>query len=209
MEEIKRKTLINGDVIEIEIKDYGYVYAKYINVLLIYPEASYPDLLRIYKTVYNKPLDKLIDINRQLLIAPLAIAGIKGIFKTLKCKIVLTENVSEEEKVLPDVKRGHPPFIGGYDETKYNKWMVLSKLGDTTKTTFSTLEKVRHLEWAGATNVEILPFRIKLEILKLNHKDIKKEEGINGWLEEEFYQRSINMPSYSKLEKSTRDFVLK
>lgn len=206
LQEIKRKSLKNGDIIEIKIEEYGYVYAKYINVLLIYPETSYPDLLRIYKSVYVEPLDNLILLKRDLLIAPLAIAGLKGIFKTLHCKIIANETVEGEDEVLPDVKRGHPPFIGGYDDTKYEKWMVLKKLGDPTKFSFENYESVKHLEWAGATNVEVIKFRIKLELLKLQGKDIKKEIGLNDWLEEEIYKRAINLPIYSLLNKKDRDY---
>ena len=208
LEEIKRKKIIDGDIIEIEIKNFGYVYAKYINVLRIYPETSYPDLLRIYQKIYSKPITNLTSLDRELLIAPLAIAGIKGIFNILKCKIIGNEEVVIEEETLPDVKRGHPAFVGGYDDTQYDKWMVLKKLGDPTKFLLTKLENVKHLEWAGATNIEVLIFRIKLELFKLQGKDIKKEIGLKDWLEEEFYNRAINLPIYSKLDKSTRDFVI-
>jgi hypothetical protein len=205
LKEIKRKQLVNGDIIELDIKNYGFLYAKYINILSFYPESSYPDLLRIYKKCYKSPIDKLELLDRELLVAPLAIAGIKGIVKTLGCKVIANEVVAKSEEILPEVKRGHPPFMNGYDESKYEKFMVLKNLGDVNSFYFSIPKKVKHLEWAGGTNVQSIMFRIKLELLKLEGKDIKKVEALKDWLEEEVYNRAINLPCYSKLDKPYRD----
>jgi hypothetical protein len=206
--EIKRKSLKDGDVIELVIEDFGYVYMKYIDVINIFPQSSYPSLLRIYKSVYNAPVSPLTTLDRELLIAPLLIHGVKGIFKELNCKLIANEEVNSDEMILPDVKRGHPPLTGGFVEGNYEKMMVLRNLGDTDDYFFTKPKNVMHLEWSGAANISIIPFRIKLELLKLQGKDIKKEIGLKDWLEEEMYKRAINLPPYSKLDKSTRDFAI-
>ncbi len=203
--QIKRKKLIHGDILEIEMPNYGFIYAKYINVLSFFTESGYPDVLRVYNKCEEKPIDRLEILNRDLLFAPQPIAGIKGIIKRLDCKIIANESVNQDEEILPDVKRGHPPFINGYDESKYEKFMVLRNLGDVKDYYFSTSEKVKHLEWAGALNIEGLIFRIKIELLKIENKDIKKEEGIKDWLEQEIYDRTIRLPCYTKIEKKYRD----
>ena len=82
-------------------------------------------------------------------------------------------------------------------------------MGDVNDTFFTTIDKVRHLQWAGAINIEAIPFRIKLEISKLNNIDIKTATGLNGWLEEHIYEMYSTTPIYSLLDKNIRDYALK
>lgn len=205
--EINRKRLIHGDILEIEIDNHGFVYFKYLNIQKFNPDSSYPDLIRIYKKVYDSPLYNPVSLDRELLIAPKLISGRLGIFKALNIRIVANENVFEEEKVMPDVKTGYPDHLYGFEEEKYEKWKVMKEMGDTMKSFFTTLGKVRHLEWAGAMNITGIPFRIKLELLKLQGRDIKLEYGLKDWHEELIYQQSINLPAYSLLNPETRDFA--
>lgn len=205
--EISRKRLVHGDVLEIEIDNFGFAYFKYINVQKINPDSSYPDLIRIYKNLYEHPINNLESLDRELLVAPKLISGRSGIFKALKIRIVANENVFEEEKIMPDVKIGYPDHLYGFEEEKYEKWKVKKDMGDSIKSYFTTLDKVRHLEWAGAMNITVIPFRIKLELLKLQGKDIKLEYGLQDWHEEFIYLQSINLPVYSLLNPETRDFA--
>ncbi len=209
LKKINRKKLKHGDVIEFYIQGLGYNYAKFVNVLQIFKSSSYPHALRIYKEVRKTKLEDVADLNRELLIAPIAISGGNGIIKVLNCEIIANEDFDKEEIILPDVKEGYPPFAGGYVEENYEKMEVLKNLGDVDDSFYAKPKNVKHLEWAGASNVEGIPFRIRLEQLKLHGKDIKKVDGLKDWLEENIYERAIRLPVYSKLKKNIRDFALK
>lgn len=209
LEKIKRKKLKHGDVIEFHIQGLGYNYAKFINVNEIFKSSSYPHALRIYKEVRKTKLGDLADLNRELLIAPIAIAGGNGIVKVLNCEIIGNEDFDAEELILPEVKNGYPPFVGGYVEENYEKMEILKNLGDIHDFFYTKPQKAKHLEWVGAVSVEAISFRIKLEQLKLLGKDIKKVDGLNDWLEEHIYECSIRLPIYSKMKKNIRDFALK
>jgi hypothetical protein len=51
MNKIKRKRQKPGDILEIFIENFGYVYFKVIDVLKIKSDNSYPYLIRLYKKV--------------------------------------------------------------------------------------------------------------------------------------------------------------
>jgi hypothetical protein len=210
MKEITRKRQKDGDILEIFIEDFGYVYFKYIDILKIKSDSSYPYLIRIYKKVYSESINNLQVLDRDLLIAPITISGSNGLMKALKLRIVVNEEIYENEKILPDVKNGSPIFVGGYDASKHEKWQVLKDLGDTMKASYIIdYNKVSHLEWGGAMNITGIPFRIKLELLKLEGKDIKKECKLKDWHEELIYEMSNKLPIYSKLDPKTRDYAFK
>jgi hypothetical protein len=207
MKKITRQRQKSGDILQIYIDDFGYIYFKIIDILKFNPECSYQYLIRIFKDVYKEPLSEITQLNRDLLIAPIVIGGYNGLMKSLELIIISNEDIFENEKILPDVKRGEPINIYGYDHSKYSKWTVLRELGDTRNTYFTTLEKVKHLEWSGAINITGIPFRIKLELLKLQGKDIKVECGLKDWHEELIYEMAIDLPVYSNLDPKTRDFA--
>ncbi len=56
-------------------------------------------------------------------------------------------------------------------------------------------------------NIEIIPFLIELEILKLQGKDIKREFGIKDWLEELYYEKHSKLPIYSNLPNELKGRV--
>jgi hypothetical protein len=209
VKEIIRKKLLHGDILEIEILDYGFAYLKYLNIQKFNLNCGYPDLVRIYKGFYAKPIIELKELDRELLIAPITISGRLGIFKVLNIKIICNEEVLIEEEIMPDVKIGYPDDLFGFEIEKYEKMKVMKDMGDTINTYFTTLDKVKHLEWAGATNVRSIPFRILLENLKLQGKDIKEVFGINNFLEEIEYEKTKSMPIYSQLDIKTRDYAFK
>lgn len=209
MKQITRKRQKAGDILEIYIEDLGYIYFKIIDILQIKSDSSYPYLIRVYKKIYKDPIHNIADLDRQLLIPPKTISAFNGIMKVLPLRILANEEeILQEEKVLPDVKDGSPIHKYGFDASKYKKWLVIKELGDTMNSYYTDdYDKVRHLEWVGALNVIGIPFRIKLELLKLQGKDIKTEYGLKDWHEEMIYQQTHDLPIYSELDTNTRDFA--
>lgn len=193
---ITRKRPADGDIIELCIDGLGYIYFKYIDILKFRPVSSNQYLIKVYKKIFLSPIEDINLIERELLLPPMAIAGANELMKVLKTRIVANEEIYEDDKILPDVKSGNPIFAYGFDEEKYESWTVLKNLGDTRDTFFTTIEKVKHLQWAGAIHVGAIPFRIKLEIFKLKNKDIKTELGLNEWIEEHIYEMCFNASIY-------------
>lgn len=209
MKPITRKRQKAGDILEIYIEEFGYVYFKLMDIRKVKPDSSYPFMIRVYKTVYKKPIENISDLGRDLLFAPITISAYNGMMKLPNIRIIANEEeINDDEKILPEVKRGSPPFVFGYEGNKYDEFWVLKDLGDVLNVYMvNDYQKVRHLEWAGAMNIIGIPFRIKLELLKLEGKDIKEENGLKDWHEELIYEMTKDLPIYSRLDPKTRDFA--
>lgn len=189
----------NGDILEIPLLlDYGYGYAKFLNSKKIWNDKDITDVLRVFNYTSPSRLNMIDDITRELLIAPVALAGASGIY-SLGWKTIGNEPIKDEDKFLPDVKTGWPPLLD-----PPQRWAYYEDLGSTTKMHFSEFHKVSHLEYSNLLNIEIIPFRITMEILKLENKDIKKMMPELDFLEEVQYRKSFDTPSYSKIPPEYR-----
>ncbi len=186
--------LKNGDILEIPLNnEYGFGYAKFLNSKKVWSNNNLPDVLLIFKFNCAKTIDNIAEIKeRELLIAPVAIAGSNGILKS-GWRLIGNELILERDKFLPYVKTGWPPLIPNPE-----KWAYYEDLGDTTKMHFSEYDKVSHLEYSRVLHINVVPFRITMELMKLEGKDIKKMIGKLDWLEEVEYNQSFDIPPYSK-----------
>lgn len=199
------KRLKNGDIIEIPLNSqYGYGYAKFLNSIKMWGNKNLPDVLRIFKYHSLIPVSNLSEIiDRELLIAPIAIGGSKNLLNN-GCSIIGTELITEADKFLPQVKSGWPHF-----EENPTQWVYYEDLGDTTKMYFTDYDKVKNLEYSRVLDVSILPFRIIMELMKLEGKDIRSTKVKFGWLEEIEYKQSIGIVPYSLQNAAVRGMVLK
>jgi hypothetical protein len=195
----------NGDIIEIPLNNhYGYGYAKFLNSIKIWGNKNLPDVLRIFKFSSLKPVNDLGAIlDRELLIAPVAIGGSKNLLKN-GCRVIGNELITETDKFLPHVKSGWPHF-----DTNPKKWIYYEDLGDTTKMHFADYDKVKNLEYSRVLDISILPFRIIMEQMKLEGKDIQSVKEKFDWLEDIEYKQSNSIAPYSSQNATVRGRVLK
>lgn len=186
--------LKNGDILEIPlINGYGYAYAKFLNSKNVWEGKNIPDVLRVFTFRNITSVDTLnFDLLKDLLFAPVAISGSNGILKA-NWKIVGNEIITETDKFLPFVKSGWPQFL-----EKPEKWVYYEDLGDTTKMFFEDFNNIKHLEFSRVLDISVVPFKITLEFMKLDKRDIKETYKMN-WLEEIEYKNSIDLPPYSSL----------
>lgn len=197
--------LKNGDIIEIPLNNqYGYGYAKFLNSKKIWENKNLTDILRIFKFSSLNPVDdcKVIP-DRELLMAPVAIGGANGLIKS-GCRIIGNELITETDKFLPHVKSGWPHL-----DPSPKKWVYYEDLGDTTKMHFAEYDKLRNLEYSRVLHISILPFKITMELMKLEGKDIKSTRDVFDWLEDIEYKQSYDIDPYNKQNKSFRGRVLK
>lgn len=100
----------NSDILAIPLDKYisGYGYAKYLDSQKVWgKEINIPGVLRICNFVTGSIEQDVSKINRDLLLAPVAVAGIKGIGK-LGWRVIANESILKEEEFLPQVKGGWP-----------------------------------------------------------------------------------------------------
>lgn len=84
------------------------------------------------------------------------------------------------------------------------RWLYYEELGNPLKQHFADYDNVKHLEWKRILNIELVPFRIAMEKLKIEGKNIKDYIESMDRLEESEYNKSIDLPIYSKLLQKLR-----
>ena len=89
------------------------------------------------------------------------------------------------------------------------RWVYYAELGNTEKRHFLSYDNVRHLENGRILNIELVPFWIVMEKLRIEDKDIKDHISSMDWLEEVEYNQSYDLPVYSKLPKDIKGRAIK
>ncbi|MGZ5281352.1 MAG: hypothetical protein ACXWEY_03660 [Bacteroidia bacterium] len=190
---MKRTNIKHGDVVEIYLPNVEkFCHGKIIDPKQIKTAIDLPHFLLVNNDVFSQPTLTLETLNRELLLAPFYIVGGSAAVTKFGWRIISNEHVSESEEWIPDTKEGwplfsNPPQRWGY-KTKYS-----------TKLIFSEWEKVKHLDNGVGKNIEVIPFLIEQELLKIEGKDIQIEYGIKNWLEQIIYDNYKQLPVYSKL----------
>jgi len=198
---MSRTVIKNGDIVQIPLSKYmsGYGYGKYIDAVKVFRGAiNLPSIIRLYSHITETPEQNPKMIRRDLLMAPIALVGIKGAHK-LGWKTIDNEQISEDDKFLPDVKSGWPPLIPVPE-----RWVYKEELGNPEKLHFAEYDNVKHLENSRLLNIEMVPFRIAMENLKLEGKNIKDIIKSMDWLEEAEYNSSYDLPPYSTLPENLK-----
>ncbi|MCD2425927.1 immunity 26/phosphotriesterase HocA family protein [Niabella pedocola] len=189
----------SGDVVEIPLLlDLGYGYAKYLDPRVVWETNDMPPVLRIFLFKSLIPIDSIGDIKRDLLIAPIGISGSNGIYK-IGWRNIGNEPVAEDEKFLPHVKTGWPPIIDPPE-----RWAYYEDLGDPTKMHFSEFHKISHLESSRVLNIETVSFRMTMEFLKLEGRDIKTLMPELDFFSAVEYSRSFTIPPYNIIPQQYR-----
>jgi hypothetical protein len=190
---IKRKFLKHGDIVEVPLPHLGkFSYGKIIDPKLIEEPIDFPLFLRVYISIHDYRIESVDQLNRALLLAPFYLVGQSAAVNKFGWRIVENEIVTKEEEWIPDTKEAWPLF----SETP-EKWGYKKRF--STKLTFSERDKVQHLDYANGKNVEVVSFIIELELLKKEDKDIQKEFGVQGWLEQTYYKLHSGLPIYTEL----------
>ena len=197
---IKRNNIKHGDVVEVELPNKrGFGYLKCIEPKKFNEDA--PLTILIYNWQSKEPIEDLGLIDRNLLLAPLWIAGSSAAITKFDWKILVNEDVSEDEMWLPDTKGGWPPL-----KQSPEKWAYFEQF--STKPIFAEYENVKHLNENVGFSIEGIPYLILMELLKLQDKDIKNDIDTDDWLDEVVYERMADLPSYSKLPQEIQGKVI-
>jgi hypothetical protein len=197
------KRIKSGDIIQIPLpKDFGFAYAKYINLIEFSPQSNYPDLIRVYDFVSKLPV---IDINelkdRDFLFSPILVGGLAPTIKNRIWKIVGHLTLSDNDNVIPHYKVSEP--IGELEENAKRWYYVVD--GNINKKYAAPIGNVQHLEYLGAIGTDYLGTKIAMEYLKKCKKDIKDYFDLKEYHEKFIYNRIINKPLYSEINKELRD----
>lgn len=190
---INRKYLKHGDIVEIPLnRTNEFAYGKIIDPRKIKDPFDYPSFIRIFNSIHENKILDVKEINRELLLAPFWLVGQSAAATKYGWKIITNESVDTSEEFIPDTKTEWPRL-----SEKPEKWGYIKRFD--TQINFTDYNKVKHLDDSSGKNIEIVPFIIELEMLKIKGKDIKKEYGLKDWLEEEYYKSFSDLPIYSKL----------
>lgn len=198
---MKRLNIKNGDIIQVPLKKYieGYAYCKYIDPMKVWGgEIELPGILLMYNFISKEVDGDINKINRALLLPPKAIAGIRGALK-LGWRVLGNESITDAEKFLPHVKGGWP-HVSRIPE----RWLYYEELGNPRKQHFAEYDDVKHLEMNSLLNIELVPFRIVMEHLRINNMDIKYFVDDMDWLEEYEYNQSKDLPIFITLPEAMK-----
>jgi hypothetical protein len=189
----KRKYLKHGDIVEIALpRTKKFAYGKIIDPRKIKDPFDHPSFIRVFNSIQKDRIQDVKDLDRRLLLAPFWLVGQSAAVTKFGWKIIATEIVDAQEEFIPDTKTEWPKL-----SEKPEKWGYIKRFD--TNVIFADFHKVKHLDKSSGKNIEIVPFLIELEILKIKGKDIKKEYGLKDWLEKEYYTIFSALPVYSNL----------
>ncbi len=189
------KRIKNGDIIEISLENsFGFAYAKYLKANLVWKGLNLPDILRVFLYTSKMPLTNTSVINEELLLfAPISISG--SIYKQQwRHRIVGNSEIRIQDYFLPFVKSKWPPL-----DPDTNQWVYFENLGDTSTLKEASYEQVRHLEFSRQLALQNLPFKITLELMKLEDYNIETLKNNLSWIEKAEFDCSYDLPPYSKL----------
>jgi hypothetical protein len=207
-EVITRKILRNGDIICIPIKDIGFAYAKYINVDKTFDLTfSYAEYVKFYVGIYPQRITDISQLNREVLIPPITIVTYT-VVKRLGWEIFYNEEIFEDDKIIPDTKKGWPPFIFHDDERLYEEWRFFKfskNEPEKSKSSSIIYEKVKHLLLAGILNSHLIPVFLIIENNKFLGKPLEDGLGVLGDNETFMLARERLRPCYALLDKNMRD----
>ncbi len=198
---INIKYLKHGDIVKVPLsRTRQFAYGKIIDPKKIKEPLELPLFLRVYRSIHEDAITHLHEVSRELLLALFYLVGQSAAVSKMGWKIMTTEKVTVEEEVIPDTKMAWPPLSLNAEKWGYSKRF-------STNIIFADYEKVKHLDDSSGKNIEIVPFLIEMEVLKINGKDIKKELGLQDWLEEVNYKIFSALPVYSSLPKELQGRV--
>jgi hypothetical protein len=188
-----RKFLKHGDIVEILLpRTAKFAYGKIIDPRKLQEPFDFPLFIRLFNSFHHNKISDVQELNRQLLLAPFWLVGYSAAVTKFGWKIIATETVETDEEFIPDTKTEWPKFA-----KKPDKWGYIKRFD--TNIIFTDFNKVKHLDNSSGKNIEVVPFIIETEILKIDGKDIKNEFGLKDWLETEIYKMYSDLPIYSML----------
>lgn len=186
-----RIKITSGDIYQITLPNkLGFAYAKCINLLEIYPDASYPILIRVYnyRSISPQPVQKFIE--KELVLSPLLIAGMLSSIKSGSWILLDQKPLQEGDIVIPNYKYGEP-----YEEPK--EWFYIIE-ADISKKVKVKYDDVKHLEKIGAIGSDLVRTKIAMALLQAEGKIIRSYFKLIKYYELEFYKQTITIPPYYK-----------
>ena len=198
MKSYKRKK--SGQIFEISLKPFlnGYGYAKFIDISGINNNIGYPFIIRVYDFCSPSGLLEVEQLDGVgLLMNPIFISGANGIVKNWKP--IGFKTPEPNDFFIPYVRKSIDILYKRIAEV--DSWLVLDdKRNYFDQKAYETID-VAHLDIDGATSIDLIPFRIALELLKKQGKDIKEIHEIDFY-QQEVYDRTITMPILSSIPSS-------
>jgi len=199
-----RKKLKSGDILSIPLpRNLGFAFAKYIDLLSINPNSSYPDLIRVYD---YKSKDQALDINDlkdcDLLLAPLLVGSLRPTVSKGIWTIVGNATITDQETKLPHYRTFGPPWIN--DEKEAKEWFYVVD-ADISRKIKSKYDHVKHLEPLGASGTGIIELEIAFAFLIKEGKRIEDFFPLTKQMEKATYKKMMERPKYRDMSKEMRD----
>jgi hypothetical protein len=198
---MKRK-IKSGNVFEIPLSPYidGYSYGKYVDISDFDSNFSYPDLMRIFNFVSKERMQGLDNIpTRELLFNPCFISGFKDIFSLWK--LVGYEKVEQEDRFIPYVKRSLNPLYRNVSDVE--DWLVYDEKRKYYDDTIYSNKMVQHLDVDGLISVDLISFRIAVELFKIEEKNIADYFQLDIF-QRDVYDKTFSIPLLSTIPNSLR-----
>ncbi|MDZ7896533.1 MAG: hypothetical protein U5N85_00680 [Arcicella sp.] len=198
--------LKNGSIFIIPLMyDLGWAFAKYLDADIMFPREDgrrnhTEAILRIHNCILKEKPKVIPDFSEiDLLLNPLAVTGINNRnYKQLNWEMLGYTPVIEEDYILPNVKSFWPPIENSEEYVVYEN-ILNSFVGNGYKYLMTDKEKTLHLEFNDHIGMGIVMFRITMEFLKIQGKDIKEQYGLEKPIHEIMYNRYCDSPIFSQL----------
>lgn len=172
------KRLVTGSIVCIPLlKNLGYAYAKYIDMLKVKPNSSYPDLLKVYAKRTQERVRDIALLNLDTyLISPILVAGLRPTLREGLWEKIGKIPIGQEDNVIPDFKQG-----GSSDpDNEPGKWYLIRD-GDIRTKVSRAYDKVKYLQPIGAAGTGNIEIRLTMYFLLKegrrieDHFDLKDE----------------------------------
>jgi len=164
------KKLKSGSIISIPLLfGLGYLYAKYIDLTKLTKIFRYPDLLKVYTDLTDKPVQQpeLLSLKSYLL-SPILVAGLRPTLNKGLWNIIGQVALSEEDQEFPEFKSG----CSSYEEIAKGNWF-LYRDGDISNKTSCEYDQVKYLQPLAAMGTGNIEVQLTMHSLLSRGKNIE------------------------------------
>lgn len=158
-----------GTIIAIPLlNNFGYMYAKYVDLSKIWKGTTFPDAINVYSVCTPQPLDLPQLSLTNYLLSPMLVAGLRPTLKNGYWKIIGKTSLLSTDLDKASFKGGN----SSYEEIELGQWFLYKegKLSSKEKSSYNEVRFLQPFTAIATGNIEI---RLTMYYLILQKKQVQ------------------------------------
>jgi hypothetical protein len=144
----------SGSVLAIPLaKGLGYVYCKYVDLMRIDSECTFPDVIKVFVDHSDEVLELEQLSLRDYLVAPMLVAGVRPTIRKKLWRVIGKLPLHDDDCNAPDFKDGGST----YEEIQRNEWFLVEgcKLRSRRRVPYDSVKYLQPFTGFGTGSIEI------------------------------------------------------